>query len=390
MQTIINISSMGNLGNQMFQLMAAKSLQSLMEGSVISGQGLPAWGISMPSAKREGRRVAIATEQRLDLTRLAERVRAGESDYIDIRSYCQHMDNLPLGHRAYSALFPFDSATPGDGGDTSELVINIRAGEILDARHPDYTLVPIEFYRELVRETQLRPVFCGQTEPDNVYVTRLMQTFPEGVFIPNSGPMATFAYMRRSKYLVPSISTFSWLAAWLSEAETVFLPVLGLYNPMQCRQHNFIPLGDARYHFHLFPASYAVPVAQVEQTHASLRGTWRYMTHPALRGYMTAPLRVQAGAEHLLAFFDEAFYRQKYEDVDQSIASSGFPSGRHHYEHHGMYEGREPFRLDMAWYVTRYPLAAMEIGQGDFLNPHHHFVAVGHARGYLPFDRCLP
>jgi hypothetical protein len=48
----------------------------------------------------------------------------------------------------------------------------------------------------------------------------------------------------------------------------------------------------------------------------------------------------------------------------------------------------EPFPLDKVFYTRTYPLAAVEIGQGDFVDPWHHYVAAGRFRGYLPVPPC--
>jgi hypothetical protein len=59
-----------------------------------------------------------------------------------------------------------------------------------------------------------------------------------------------------------------------------------------------------------------------------------------------------------------------------------FKSGLDHYMRYGFNENRRPFFLDRKAYTASYPMAALELGQGDFLDCHHHFVEVGRARGY--------
>jgi len=39
--------------------------------------------------------------------------------------------------------------------------------------------------------------------------------------------------------------------------------------------------------------------------------------------------------------------------------------------------------LDEIWCQAQYPIAAIELGQGDFESLHHHFVAVGRKRHYI-------
>jgi hypothetical protein len=217
---------------------------------------------------------------------------------------------------------------------------------------------------------------------NNPYLYHLRAAFPDAVFIPNPGPMETFEYMRRSKHILPSLSTFAWLAAWFSSADTVILPLLGFLNPFQARAQNLVPLGDPRYKLYLFPASYAVPVKDFKSSHEALDRRWRFFEHDALRDYMASTPRVAFRPERLFKFFDEAFYRRQHPDINESIMAGLIPNGRHHYENYGVHEGREPFAMDKAFYARTYPVAALEIGQGDFISTHHHYVEVGFARGY--------
>src|SRR6185437_3810679 len=124
--------------------------------------------------------------------------------------------------------------------------------------HPDYTLIPVEFYTALVAETGLRPVFMGQIGA-NSYIERLRRAFPDARFIPSRGPLRDFEIIRRSRNVIVSVSTFSWLAAWLSDADRIFLPMTGFYNPAQFPEIDLLPLHDPRYRFYLFPVNYAVP-----------------------------------------------------------------------------------------------------------------------------------
>ena len=45
-------------------------------------------------------------------------------------------------------------------------------------------------------------------------------------------------------------------------------------------------------------------------------------------------------------------------------------------------EQRLPFELSVPWYAAQYPMAAMEVAQGDFSSFAHHYAAVGRAHGY--------
>lgn len=367
---------MGALGNRMIQYMAALALADRVPGAIIRKIHLPEWGIQIPPVPPEDPAAHILTGPVLDLAAAAAALNSGAVGCVEIRSYAQDMRNL-LPAAAYRGLF---GGTAIGGTGPHELLINVRGGDILDGHHPDYVLVPIDFYAELVDQTGLAPVFLGQLDA-SPYLDALRARFPHARYLPSRGPAADFAAIRAARHIVPAISTFSWLAAWLSNAERIHMPVLGLFHPLQARATNLLPLDDRRYRFTQFPHHYAVPVDHFAQAHASLHGLWRQMAPAALAGLLARVPPVRSPAAYLAAF-DEAFYLTRYSDIAAAVAAGHMPSGRHHYEHHGFAEGREPFAIDNAWYCRTYPIASVELGQGDALDVLSHFVTTGRERGY--------
>ena len=378
---VIQVSPMGNMGNRMIQYMVALALAERVPGAQLAQIHLPEWQIQIPPHADALPRTEIVTDARVDLARLAAALNDGSLDCVDIRTYGQQMVNF-LPRTAYLEVFRApELAIEPCGPD--DLLCNIRQGDILDAHHSDYVLIPLDFYTELVEQTGLKPVFCGQLEP-SPYIEALRGRFPGARFVPSQGAVGDFAYMRRACNIVPAISSFSWLAAWLSGAERIFMPVLGVFHPLQARSVDLLPLDDPRFSFYLFPFQYAVPVADFAAAHAALRGLWRKMPPARLARLLAAPAQSVPLEAHL-AIFDEAFYLAKYPDIADAVAGGHFPSGRHHYENFGFAEGRDPCRIDKAWYCQTYPIAAVEMSQGDAIDPLRHWISLGAFRGYA---RC--
>ena len=375
-QPIVHVSPMGAVGNRMIQYIAALALVSRVPGVRLEKVHLHEWGIQIPPTPTDPARTIVVTDPVLGLDRLAAALREGAADCVDIRTYAQRVENF-LPHAAYRNLFGGPS-TSGAGAD--ELLCSIRQGDVLDARHPDYVLIPIDFYAELVEQTGLRPVFMGQLE-STPYMDALRARFPQARYQPSQGATADFAYIRGSRTIVPAVSTFSWLAAWLSDADRIFMPVLGLFHPLQARSTQLLPLDDPRFRFTLFPHHYAVPVEHFAAAHASIRGLWRTMSADRLRRLLTAGPGPRDLEAHL-AVLDEAFYLERYADIAEAVTGGGLPSGAYHYRHFGFHEGREPCDVDRAWYCQTYPIAAVELGQGDALDPVDHWITLGRERGY--------
>ncbi len=376
---VVQVNPMGALGNRMIQYLAALALVARVPGARLAKIHLPEWGIQVPPDDEATEPSVVVRAAALDLAGLADALRSGALRRVVIETYAQRLGNF-LPPASYRGLF---GGPGGRGAGEGELLCNIRQGDILDGHHADYVLLPIDFYAEVIERTGLAPVFMGQLEP-SPYMDALRARFPHARYVPSQGAAADFATIRASRHVVPAVSTFSWLAAWLSDAQSVHMPVVGLFHPLQARATDLLPLDDARFQFTVFPFFHAVPVAGFAAAHAAVRQLWRLMPADAVRALMArvAPAR-ERGAT--LAVFDEGFYLARYPDVAASVAGGHMPSGRHHFEFCGFEEGREAVRVDAAWYCAAYPIAAVELGEGVARSAAEHWVSVGRARGYRRF-----
>lgn len=383
---VFHLEPMGRLANRMIAYMVALKFADMVRGCRISNISLPAWGIDHPCIESAGPVAVEQREQHIDLTMLADRMWAREITRVEWCGFGQRMENF-LPRQRYRQIFVSPFSEPMGYGPEF-LVCPVRAEDILDGPHPDYVLTPVEFYRDIVRMTGLKPVFIGQTQP-NRYMDRIRQAFPDAIYRePRTDPLADFETIRQSRHAVIGVSTFSWLAAWLSDSlDTIFLTVSGLFNPMQSPAVDLLPFGDRRYRFFLFPINYAVPAVRHAEVHAGIAAYWQEIPHDTLQaGFATAP-RYRRRLEDALAVFDEAFYLDTNADVAAVVRTLGPGAGLGHYINHGFHEGRMPLRFDRAWYCERYPFAAFQVASGDYASPADHYLAVGRGLGHYP---CKP
>jgi hypothetical protein len=386
---ILDVRFKSGFANRMIQYMVVRRIAAEVQGCLISNAVLPEWGINhaaIPGAPDPSVKIPIA-ENCLNIAEIARSLSTGEMARFNFRSYAQWFPNFPHLNVCRKMFPSAESTYPGYGPEY--LVCNVRGEEVLTAIHPAYTLLPIEFYVELANTTGLKLVFMGQVA-DNAYCRALRQQFPDAIFQPTRGALADFQTLRNSRNIVVAISTFSWLAAWLSYADSIFLPVNGLFHPVQCPEVDLLPVSDTRYRFYLFPINYAVPVDRFEKAHKALEGHWRYM-HPEtvaeLRTRVARKSTLSLDKDKYVAMFDEKYYLQTYPDIARALQSGGLPSGRHHYVQAGFRERRFGFLFDARWYSIEYPLAAFEVGQGDYADLRQHYVEIGAARGYKPHPR---
>lgn len=381
---VFHLQPMGRLANLMIEYMVALKFVRLAPGCHISNISIPGWGIYHAPMSFRGPAAVEQREQHIDLPSLAEQILSGQIGRVEWTGFGQRMENFLLPEQ-YQDVFVSPFQTPMGFGP-EYLVCPVRAEDILHGPNPEYVLTPVEFYRDIVDITGLKPVFIGQTHP-NLYMDRIRAAFPDAIFRePQDNPLADFETIRQSRNIVVGVSTYSWLAAWLSQsAGNIYMAVSGLFNPMQKPNVDLLPFGDTRYKFFLFPINYAVPLDRHAQAHSRIAPFWRQMSHEALQQQFGAAPRFPRHREQALAVFDEQYYLETNADVAAVALNHGHGFALAHYTHHGFQERRLPMRFDRVWYASEYPLAAFEVAQGDYAEFADHFMAIGKARGYRPY-----
>ena len=240
----------GNLGNHMLLQMTALWLVREVPNLTLSGYNIPEWGITKGRVRNNRPPLPRIRGHDTDYGCVVEMLKSGDLELAILRDIAFQVD-LYGDPSVFRDVFP-QQVTPAQTAGEGELLINVRGAEILKARSTAYGPINVAYYERLVEETGLSPVFLGQLGDE--YNTDLLKTrFPKARFIPSQGAIADFEAIRGARHIAVSISTFSWLAAWLSKAETIHLPLIGMLNPRQRPDIALAPANDPRYRFHLFP-----------------------------------------------------------------------------------------------------------------------------------------
>jgi hypothetical protein len=321
----------------------------------------------------------------IDLAGLGDCLHRRVVDCIILGGHPYHMENYPPRTAARRMIGPAIGGEDARGFGPHQLVCSVRGGEIIDAVHPDYLLLPPAYYDSLAARSGLELVFFGQLGTDP-YSESLRRHFPGAQFVPGRNPGYDFDMLRRSVNIAPSVSTFAWAAAWLSEAKRIFLPVCGIYSPVQLPRASFLPLDQPEYEYTLFPFSKAInPVKYPAQFALAQENSGRLARPISAQelGELYQRAKIFWPAQPLCAGFDPEFYAARNLDVAAAVAA-GVPSLLQHYMYAGFREDRKPLELEEQFYVAMYPDAAMAIAEGRFSGVMHHFQAVGRAKGYHP------
>lgn len=337
----ITICPLGRFGNHVIMYMAAMAIARAVGGAKICGIGFAQWNIPFISPPPTGtvETIYVASSDAFNIDALAASMRNKKSFNIVLVHHVQDISQF-LDVTTYRTAFPkVHNDVPVF--DDRYLLINIRTGDILDGHlHPFdwYPLTPIGFYEELVSKTGKLPVFIGELD-DCLYVRELKATFPNAVYIPSQGAMQDFDTIRAAKHVVVAISTFSWAAAWLSDAVGVYLPLSGFYNPAHRRDINLLPVYDQRYHFYLFPLNYALGEFESLRVHEKLRGKWQKISRAKAASLQNSPARiVPSGATHV----DHCWYMSEYLDAAMSVSEGWYADAQSHYLDFGRTVGYLP------------------------------------------------
>ena len=378
---VFHIDPHGGFASRMFQYMAALKFASLVPGCRISNAVLPEWGIAHPPLALPAPVGAAGALQDTELSDLAGQVRNGATRAVVYSGIDLDVANFPTAKEC-QAVFQSKAELPFRFG-TNDLVCPLGSEAAAEETGPFHPLTPVEFYREIAEETGLVPAFVGDAVP-RPYLDLLRAAFPQARFVASGNPLLDFLAIRQASTIVVGVNSFAWLAAWLSRADRIFMTVSGMFNPMQYHFANLLPFGDTRYLFHLFPINYAVPLEHLAAAHRRIAPFWRPVPHDGLQRRIKEAPRLDPPDPVILDNFDPDFYLSSNPDLLQLLGAGNTEGARAHYLLLGIRQYRLPFRLAPAWYAARYPMAAFEVGQGDYANFAHHYIAVGRERGYRP------
>ncbi|MBW8844394.1 MAG: hypothetical protein JF607_05410 [Burkholderiales bacterium] len=244
-----HVIPIGNLANQMLQLVFLERLKQRLPELEIGGVDLPLWQVRRDfSAGHPTPRLRLYG-QFVDVDRLCSLMQRGWVRDFEFAALGFRMENF-LPREQVNALFPPRVPVLERFAD-DELLINVRGAEILGDVHQDYGPMPIGYLKQLTDATGLRPVLMGQIGQD-WYSDALRQAFPGCRVIESRGILEDFEIIRHARHIAMSLSTFSWIASWLSEASTIHMPLIGIFNPLQRPEINLLPVDDPRYRFYDF------------------------------------------------------------------------------------------------------------------------------------------
>ncbi len=382
------IKPLGQTANRALQYLAAERIRRVVPGLEIRNVDLPEFHRQSYHEFPNSERILRLTESisSFDLPGLADCLERGVVDGATIETYPFALDLFPDLSDARTALGEMSGGEDARGFGPDEIVCHIRAGDILAGDNPLYFVLPAEYYRMLEERTGLRLVFVGQLH-DNVYIESLRRALPEARFVMGAGAAHDFNVLRRSVNIALSLSTFAWLAAWLSDAKKIVLPIGGLFNPMNAPHLALLPVDDLRYEYVLLPSVSGQNMYENNSLFNENLNLIALHSRPIARDQVRkiCSRAIKTFKPTVdISGFDPEYYVSRYSDLPVPICNGNISNPLQHFLDSGAREGRAPFDFDPDAYLLAYPDAAMAIAEGRFAGPFDHFIHEGRDFGYKP------
>jgi hypothetical protein len=371
------ISSRGNAGNKALQYLAAEGIRRHSKNAIIENADLGLWGKSEPQAEPPPSYSARTGKHNfwIDTYGFAEALNHGVIDTVILDGFAFHIDHYPPREVSKTLLGPVVGAADAVGFGADQLVCSVRGREILTGGHPDYIALPPEYYKVLERVSGLELVFFGQLGSDP-YTRSLREAFPKATFLSGKNPHYDFETLRKSVNIAPSISTFSWLAAWLSDAESIYMPVGGMYHPLQHPNQLYLPTKDSSYRFILLPYMKAVNIFLDHEGFSMQRSLVEKFAREASGAEIETIISKSELASHgrkIVRGFDPLFYLSQ-NPLAVADVCDGKCSALDHYINSSRSGPDRAVDFDERSYLRTAPEAAMDIALGLYVSPLHHFL----------------
>ena len=238
----------GRTGNNLFQLVDAIHLTKLAPDIHLCNFGLNELGIPPDYFMQVSDRLTEVTVARspADAERL---ILASVNRENSLLIYLDYLNISPDLARAEKRLVRslFDNQL-GLKARPPQTIIHVRAGDIWKSYrnirrpiHPDYYPLPLDFYKK-AKDFFVGPVeIVSETGGPDWYLSSISQILTPSNLHLNRELKVDFQDFLNCKLLVLSVSTLSWMASLVGDAEIIHYPKLGLFDSAKRGDLRFSP-----------------------------------------------------------------------------------------------------------------------------------------------------
>ena len=248
----IVVQGTGRFANQVIQAMAAQQIKEDLHLDELYLPGIPDWGIEK-SRNYKLRQFQIRFEIKSGYRKSVrlggsggewpEALRDEEYKRVHLVGTGVHIKNLTRQREFAQNILsqePQRDCCVENLQLKSKLkdfhLVHVRQGDIFQnyvLKRPDYHPLPIRFYESLASTSNKPLAFIGEVDANPDYISQLNLRCKSSIVVPPGCLHRDFNLLREAEMLTMAVSTFSWLASWISEKATVVnIPIAGFLNPV--------------------------------------------------------------------------------------------------------------------------------------------------------------
>ena len=214
---MVEVKYIGGLGNRLFQYclgrIIAESLGYRLSASPIAG--FPGTRRVVAGKDFSDAPVHHLTGQKIDLPGV---LREATPRRIVLHGYFQRYEYFQPFKDSIRKNWLVPEFRPASPRSAGEIALNIRRGDYIQMGWA----TPFKFFRDVLDAVPHERICIVTDEPDDPFFKRFR---PYAPLLFHKGALEDFAMLLSFKRIVITQSTFSWWAAFLSEAEEVVVPV---------------------------------------------------------------------------------------------------------------------------------------------------------------------
>jgi hypothetical protein len=143
---------------------------------------------------------------------------------VVLNGYHQRYEILRRMKQPLKAMLSvLDGPQPEQLPGSDDLVVHVRLGDYFSPRVAARYAYPLEEVARVARSQQYGKLYVVTDEANHPFIQRLQSEL--NAIVVQRSALADFAFLLAAKRLVITPSSYSWWAAWLSNAQTIFFPL---------------------------------------------------------------------------------------------------------------------------------------------------------------------
>jgi len=224
---MVRVKYKGQLGNNLFQYSLGRIIAEETGRKLVASPipGFPETRTEVDGTVGEGSPI-ICSGQTIDLDHL---LRSDLDRPILLEGYFQRYEYY-RDHASDIQVWLRPGSSPEVAPGPADVVVHVRVGDVRKPCRPNaYRPVPRWFYETVLRRLTWARLLVVSNDPDDPLTRYVEQEF--GGTVVSVSVQSDFETLRCARRIVMSASTFSWWAAWLSDADEIYLPTTGTWNP---------------------------------------------------------------------------------------------------------------------------------------------------------------